>query len=130
LLNFGHTFGHALETATDFGVNHGTAVVVGMLAAVALRAGLDGDDAAGAPLTQHCTELLADVPNLRATLERADMDRFLAAFLKDKKHPPDALRVVLPKRGEIGVEEVALPRSTATFDTVQDALRTACREVA
>ena len=31
LLNFGHTFGHALEAATEFSVNHGVAVVIGML---------------------------------------------------------------------------------------------------
>ena len=30
LLNYGHCFGHALESATDFGVCHGEAVIVGM----------------------------------------------------------------------------------------------------
>ncbi len=42
LLNFGHCFGHALETATGFAVPHGQAVVVGMLLAdrVARRRGL------------------------------------------------------------------------------------------
>lgn len=31
LLNYGHTFGHALETATDFVIPHGEAVAVGMM---------------------------------------------------------------------------------------------------
>lgn len=30
LLNYGHCFGHALESATQFGVSHGEAVIVGM----------------------------------------------------------------------------------------------------
>jgi 3-dehydroquinate synthase len=30
LLNYGHCFGHALESASDFSVNHGEAVIVGM----------------------------------------------------------------------------------------------------
>jgi 3-dehydroquinate synthase len=30
LLNYGHTFGHALESVTNYGVPHGIAVVVGM----------------------------------------------------------------------------------------------------
>lgn len=47
-LNFGHCFGHALETATDFAVPHGLAVVVGMRLAdqVALRRGLLAGDGA------------------------------------------------------------------------------------
>lgn len=30
LLNYGHCFGHALESATHFGISHGEAVIVGM----------------------------------------------------------------------------------------------------
>ena len=33
LLNFGHCFGHAIESATDFAVPHGQAVVLGMILA-------------------------------------------------------------------------------------------------
>ncbi len=32
VLNFGHTLGHALERLTDFGVPHGSAVAIGMVA--------------------------------------------------------------------------------------------------
>ncbi len=42
LLNFGHTFGHALEAETDFGEEllHGEAVAIGMVTAFALSARL------------------------------------------------------------------------------------------
>ena len=33
MLNFGHCFGHALEAASDFGIPHGQAVVLGMVLA-------------------------------------------------------------------------------------------------
>ena len=55
--------------------------------------------------------ILGEVPDLHPRLERVDLAKFRAAFLKDKKHPPDGLRVVLPKPDVIGVEEVSLPRT-------------------
>ena len=58
------------------------------------------------------------------------MARFVTAFLKDKKHPPNGLRVILPKAGVVGVEEVSLPRSAAVLDAVETALQTACRAAA
>lgn len=46
LLNYGHTFGHALETATDFVIAHGEAVAVGMMfeAHLARAMGRIGDE--------------------------------------------------------------------------------------
>ena len=34
LLNFGHTWGHALESASDFVIPHGLAVAIGMMASI------------------------------------------------------------------------------------------------
>jgi 3-dehydroquinate synthase len=33
MLNYGHCFGHAIESATDFGIPHGQAIVIGMMLA-------------------------------------------------------------------------------------------------
>ena len=40
LLNYGHTFGHAYESVSDYGIPHGIAVILGMLTATALSAEL------------------------------------------------------------------------------------------
>ncbi len=46
ILNFGHTFGHAIESAMDFAMGHGTAVALGMLLELdmAVKLGLIGRD--------------------------------------------------------------------------------------
>jgi 3-dehydroquinate synthase len=41
ILNFGHTMGHAVEAATDYGMAHGEAVAVGMVAAARISVALD-----------------------------------------------------------------------------------------
>jgi 3-dehydroquinate synthase len=92
LLNFGHTFGHAIEAAVGFGAwLHGEAVAAGMAIAARLsqRIGTLGD---------------ADVARLRALLSRAGLPvdapplgaaRYLELMRVDKKVSGGALRFVL-----------------------------------
>ena len=51
LLNFGHTIGHAVEAATDYGVLHGEAVAIGMVAEARLgeRVGVTAPGTAARP---------------------------------------------------------------------------------
>ena len=92
LLNFGHTFGHAIETATGYGTwLHGEAVAAGMVLA--------------AKLSQDLTGLAAtEVERLRQLLERAHLpvepppiadERWLELMSRDKKVSSGALRFVL-----------------------------------
>ena len=95
LLNFGHTFGHAIEAGVGYGEwLHGEAVAAGMVMAAQLsgRLGL----LAG-----------ADVLRLRALLERAALpveaprlgaERYLALMSHDKKVVAGAIRFVLLRR--------------------------------
>jgi 3-dehydroquinate synthase len=111
LLNFGHTFGHAIETQAGYGtLLHGEAVAIGMLCAARLseRLGLanEGD-------TQRLRSLLqafglpVEVPN------GLQSDALLARMRLDKKNRGNTLRLILWRgigRAEIaeGVDEVAV----------------------
>jgi 3-dehydroquinate synthase len=111
LLNFGHTLGHALETALEYRhLRHGEAVAYGMLFALRLaaRRGLPEEDA------ERLRSLLArfDLPPLPAS-ERLAPDPLLAAMARDKKARESGLVWVLPARlgegrvtGGVGEDEV------------------------
>jgi shikimate kinase/3-dehydroquinate synthase len=92
ILNLGHTFAHALETAADYeGVSHGEAVALGLLAALRLS----GQD------TRAVEEVLRPRP------VRVDRDRAWAAIARDKKSVAGSPRLVLldaPARPVRGVE--------------------------
>jgi 3-dehydroquinate synthase len=94
VLNFGHSFGHAIEAATGFAVPHGIGVTMGMDVAleVARGLGLTGDDTVRRMrpvLRRNAREFLATpVP----------MDRFLAALGRDKKNVgTGTVTVILPR---------------------------------
>ncbi|MDI6796743.1 MAG: 3-dehydroquinate synthase [Desulfatibacillaceae bacterium] len=101
-LNFGHTFGHALEKVA--GVSHGQAVAAGMVLAAKLsaaRTGLAGKDVARIE-NLVCAMGLAPVIN-------ADRGRVVDALVKDKKRFGQSLRFVLLKKiGRSTVEEIPL----------------------
>jgi 3-dehydroquinate synthetase len=89
-LNFGHTFAHALEAAADFGLPHGRAVALGMLAALRLS---------GRP-----TDAVEDA--LHPELVRVDADRAWDALLRDKKGPLSLILI-----GDAGAFEDTLPEA-------------------
>ena len=99
LLNFGHTFGHALEKVAGYGrLTHGEAVAVGMRAAVRLSAamGLDVD-------AERAQALLARLP-IRGSLRGLTRAELVGAMTTDKKRRAGKLRVVvLEKIGKAGV---------------------------
>lgn len=119
LLNFGHTFGHALEVAVGHRTSHGAAVAVGVLCALEHPAAASTDDVAR--LRAHCRELLDDVPDLPVALECFDAVAFERAFRGDKKHRAGAFRLILPA-ADGGVSEVETSDAAAGWDDVRRAV--------
>lgn len=92
LLNFGHTFAHAIEAEQQFdGLNHGEAVAVGMVLAARMSSALGMAEQADA---QRLTALLQRA-GLPTSLPGLKPDALLARMRLDKKAAADGLRFVL-----------------------------------
>jgi 3-dehydroquinate synthase len=95
LLNYGHCFGHALETASDYGLPHGLAVTVGMVFANALAV-LRGRMDEGLYERLNRDLLLPNLSPVRLAREDFDAPRLLKAMRNDKKVTQGRLAVVIP----------------------------------
>ncbi len=113
LLNLGHTFGHAIESATGYGQwLHGEAIGAGMLIATVLSARLGWLKS-------------TDLDRVRALLERAGLplaapaigsERALAHMRMDKKVRDGCIRLVLLRR--LGAAELTADYDPAALQSV------------
>jgi len=95
VLNYGHTFAHALEATLGYGsMLHGEAVAVGMMCAARLANRLGRIDES---LIIRQGELL-DGLGLPTIAEQLDLETLLASMARDKKAEHGRLRFVLPDR--------------------------------
>jgi len=106
ILNFGHTIGHAVETVSDFHIQHGEGVAVGMVAAgmIAQKMGILN---------------LSELKRIRALIISSglpdkipsrDVGSLMQAMKHDKKKAGGRIRFVLPRTiGEVYLsDEVSL----------------------
>ena len=93
LLNFGHTFGHAIELCSDYGISHGHAVGIGMLmsAKAARKISL---------CEEECERRIANVLERYKLLfkSRYGAVELTAAMLGDKKRKGNTISLILPER--------------------------------
>jgi 3-dehydroquinate synthase len=122
LLNFGHTFGHALETAGHYtALLHGEGVAIGMLLAAQLaeRLGM------GTPAARERLQRLLQKLSLPVTLPpQTDAQALLALMRLDKKNTADTLRLIL-WRGTGHAEIVDQVDGNDILAVLNAALRTA-----
>jgi 3-dehydroquinate synthase len=127
LLNYGHTFGHALEAATDFAIPHGLAVGAGVIAAnvIATRSGwlTPRGEAAARHMQEHMVCMIAAADARPA--QALPLDRVLAKFESDKKHVADSYRIVAPER-DGALTLVPMPKSAAVREVLAAGIADAC----
>lgn len=100
VMNYGHSFGHAIETATNYLIPHGIAITIGMDMAnfVASKLGITSKD------NFERMHGLLDKNSKHYRKERIDCDLLLKALSKDKKNTSSQLRLILPnKESEISI---------------------------
>ncbi len=113
LLNFGHTFGHAIEAATNFSITHGVSVGMGMLAEI--RMGMILNKRSELPerakyLEAYIRGLFMNIPDMVSTIRNLDVALALEAFKSDKKHINGAYVIVISD--ELGyLKRIQIPAS-------------------
>ena len=126
LLNFGHTFGHALEVGSDHQVPHGLAVASGVKAAICFESASREVSEIEHKLFDFASKLTA---NLSSSLVREiDWKKYSEAFLADKKHTSQEIALLLPNLGG-GVRLEKFKKSNHFLERVLEAQRASLLKV-
>ena len=92
-MNYGHSFGHALEASTNFGIAHGIAVTIGL--DIANYIAFKNKD-----LTENEFNILHNTIKLNIIKEdkiNFDLNKFFDALKKDKKNDSKNYNFIIPK---------------------------------
>lgn len=98
-LNFGHTFGHEIESACDYKFRHGECVAIGIIGACYIAERLHF-------ITSHETERiirLIERLSVLPSIHDCDKEKVLAFIKHDKKAVDDKVKFILPR--QIGMVE-------------------------
>lgn len=108
IFNYGHSFGHAIEAATNFGVPHGIAVTMGMDMANRIAA------MRGVLPETHYKRMHPMLKKNFKTYKSTPipLEPFLAALMKDKKNTLSKLGLIFPTGESASIQryEVTLDR--------------------
>ncbi|MEJ1968813.1 MAG: hypothetical protein WDN03_09330 [Rhizomicrobium sp.] len=111
LMNYGHSFGHAIEAATEFAVPHGIAVTIGadMANYVAVRLGRMSEDK-----FRHMHPVLRKNYRDYASAP-VPIETFIGALGRDKKNLSGKFSLILPNRDAV-LEKVDVPQTDGFRD--------------
>jgi 3-dehydroquinate synthase len=93
ILNFGHTVGHAIESASNFQIAHGHAVAFGMVAAAKIGVELDTIDSKNVTRLEN----LLKSAGLLTKLPQLELRQIIQAMQHDKKVQSGKIRFILPR---------------------------------
>ena len=117
-LNFGHTFGHGIETAGDYRrYNHAEAVGLGMLMAIkaAVKVGILKED-----FSDKLKEVLVKLELPTDLPVTFPIDKIIEAIKSDKKRNHDGIKFILPE--EPGKTKIYKVKSTDLDEFVRNSL--------
>ncbi len=118
ILNYGHTFGHAVELVSNFSLAHGEGVAIGMNMVAELAVGAGLLDRAVAVRQRKLLEKIVLPCSFPAG---GDPEKIYAGMLKDKKKVGSRLNLIIPL--EIGKVEI---RSGFEPAAIINAIRCCC----
>lgn len=92
VFNYGHTFGHAIETLTAHTISHGLAVILGMKIAnhVSERLGFLGQEK-----KQTLDKILDNVFDIRMPISKTNISEYMSYLAKDKKNVGASINCIL-----------------------------------
>jgi 3-dehydroquinate synthase len=127
LLNFGHSFGHALEGASNFSISHGVAVALGMLAAVNFT-GTGGIERVS-NLSIYCRKILKPISEqLVSSSKDIDWSEFQSLITLDKKNSHGKIHLILPDdKGQL--TEQIFEADSRTKSELENSMKLAITEV-
>jgi 3-dehydroquinate synthase len=104
-LNYGHTFGHAIETNSNYTIPHGIAILMGIDISnfISFKSGYI-DEYRYLRMTRFYERYKVKISNLSKNL---DLSNLMIALQRDKKNISDQLSIIIPfKERDFKLEEV------------------------
>ena len=112
IFNYGHSFGHALESATNFNIPHGIAISYGMDIAnhIAVQRNLISENL--------CKDMhiLLNKNYQKFKKEKFSSDNLFNELLKDKKNRPSEITLILPKGENAELQKVFVKPDQSFID--------------
>lgn len=105
VMNYGHTFGHAIESATNYEIPHGIAVTIGQ--SMACQFSLKQNF-----ISQEINQLAQNLFNKNLSnfnKYNINFEAFIGAIRKDKKNVGHNVSLIIPKNNDFKIEKYEVP---------------------